>query len=109
MQMTADLTAALVLLLAAGAFGMVSNLLFYAMIGEINGRRPREQRISYLFFSLSKCTRILREYRRSYPTGRLAFYCETTGALGLVLVVAAAWQFGFFGALLHAMSHGGSR
>ena len=47
------------------------NLLTYAMIGEINRKRPNNRQISYFWFGAAKMMNIYDEYRRFYPEGKL--------------------------------------
>jgi hypothetical protein len=94
--MTERLIRAIVFLLAAQTFILVSGFLMYAMIGEVNRKLPDGQRIGYLFGHYGKYRRLFREYRRLYPNGRLGLYCKITGALGMASMAAFAWQLGFF-------------
>lgn len=50
---------------------VLGNLLLYMMIGEINRKREEPDLVSHFGFTLPKYLRILSEYRRLYPTGRL--------------------------------------
>jgi hypothetical protein len=49
----------------------MANMLTYAMIGEINRRRPDDRQISYFWFTPVKMIDILDEYRDNYPEGKL--------------------------------------
>jgi len=104
--MTPNLLTALIMFLAAQTCIIVSGFLVFAMIGEINRQVSEDQRIAYLGGDVVKFGKIFREYRRLYPGGRLAFYSNLTAALAMFLMLAAAWQFGVFNAVLHAMSMG---
>jgi hypothetical protein len=68
----------------------------FAIIGEVNRKLPDQQRISYLWGYAAKYERIIREYQRLCPGGRLVTYYYISVALGLLLGLAFAWQFGFF-------------
>jgi hypothetical protein len=63
-----------VLFMASQTCIVASNLVLYAIVGEVNRSVPAEQRISYLFWHFGKLKRVLAEYRRLYPRGRLASY-----------------------------------
>ena len=68
----------------------------FAMIGEVNRKTPDAQRTSYLVGYLGKYAKVLREYRRLYPGGRLALYFWFCLAAGLALLTASARQLGMF-------------
>ena len=88
---------AVLLFLAAQTFVLASGFMMFSMIGEVNRRQTDQHRISYLFGHFGKYVRVLREYHRLYPTGRLGVYFKISLALGLALFVASAWQLGLFG------------
>jgi hypothetical protein len=94
--MTTNMIRALVLFLASQSFVLASSLVFFAMVGEVNRKVPEEQRISYLFWHFNKYRALLRQYRRLYPSGRLALYSFVLIGIGICLFLASAWQFGFF-------------
>jgi hypothetical protein len=75
----------------------VANLLLYAMIGEINGKEPDAERISYFSFTPGKMFRILDQYRRLYPAGRLHVYYWGSSVLAGISLVGYAVCMGFFG------------
>lgn len=94
--MTPNLWIALILFLAAQSFLLLANFLLFAMMGEINGRVPEEQRFSYLGFYPTKYLAIFRVHRQLYPSSRLPLYCKASGAMAIGLMLGFAWQFGFF-------------
>ncbi len=99
--MAPNLVRALVLFLFSQSCIVVSGCLFYAIIGEVNGKLPDKERFSYLFGYHSKYVRILREYKDLYPMGRLAHYFKALLVLGLISFIASAWQVGMFRGLVH--------
>ena len=91
-----DLQIALVMGAIATTFIICSGFVQYAMIGEINGRLPENERISYLGFHLGKLIRIWREYRRLYPTGRLHIHAAVLAVVGWVFGICSGWKLGLF-------------
>jgi hypothetical protein len=59
-------------ILMTGIFS--GNLIQAIMIGEINRRRQDGNLVSYFGFTPVKNIRIVREYRDSYPNGKLYIY-----------------------------------
>jgi hypothetical protein len=76
---------------------VVANMFLYAVIGEINGRKPAGERISYFGFTPGKMSRIFAEYRRIKPAGRLHVYAWGSFALAMISLLACAVCIGFFG------------
>jgi hypothetical protein len=76
--------------LDAGIFAVATSLIIFSgilmlvMIGRINLKLPKESRISEFGDYPGKQFRILREYRRLYPSSRLAFAFIVCTALGLI-------------------------
>lgn len=62
----------------------LANMFIVMMIGEINRTRQEGNLVSYFGFTFPKLWRIVREYRRSYPAGKLHVY--TLGASGLAML-----------------------
>jgi len=65
---------------AAATCAVLGGYVMFAMIGEVNRKLPEDQQIPYLWGHYAKYQRILREYRRFYPKGRL-------GSAWMLLVV----------------------
>ncbi|MFZ1973968.1 MAG: hypothetical protein WAU89_14050 [Candidatus Acidiferrales bacterium] len=71
--------------------GMVTaNLFVTMMIGEINRKRQDGNLVSYFGFTFPKMQRIFREYRSSYPDGKLHFYALTAFAVAAICLVIVA-------------------
>jgi hypothetical protein len=77
--------------------GLSATLVQQRMIGKINERLVRDQQIEPFWFTWSKNRRILREYRRMYPLGRLATFYMVLVAAAFVLLFLCAWGIGNFG------------
>lgn len=75
-------------------FGMtgvfLGNMTLMIMIGEINRKRQEGDLVSYLGFTLPKFLRILREYRSSYPDGKLHIYYFAAVALVFIGFIGTA-------------------
>jgi hypothetical protein len=97
MQLSRSFLSSLALLLAATSCFIASSLVMSAMMGEINRKLPKNQRISYLFGHFTKYQFIYRKYKELYPHGRLLLYYWLCGFGGLLLLLLFAWQFGMFG------------
>jgi hypothetical protein len=72
----------------AGLF--LANTFLIMMIGEINRRRQDGSLISYFRFTFPKMLRIFREYRSSYPQGKLHIYALAAFALAMASLVSVA-------------------
>jgi hypothetical protein len=84
---------AVVLFVLSTVFGLISNFVLFAIIGEVNRKLPDEQQISYLGWHLAKYMRTIGEYRRLYPGGRLVQYHFGFFALAMSLFLAFGWVF----------------
>jgi hypothetical protein len=76
---------------------VLANLFLYAMLGEINGRKPDGERISYIGFTFGKTMRIFEDYRRFYPAGKLHVYSWGSFGIAIVGLVAFVICLRFFG------------
>lgn len=61
----------LALLCASATCAVAGGYVMFAMVGRVNRRLPDDQQISYLWGTYSKQQRVLKEYKRLYPDGRL--------------------------------------
>jgi len=91
------------MIVRAVAFGvamagvLVGSLVMFSMIEQINRKKPDGERISDLGSTPGKMLRILDEYRRLYPAGRLTvYYWGSVASLGIGFVGSAVCMF-FFG------------
>lgn len=85
----------LVLFACAVSLIVLANFLFYVMIGRINLKLPENERVGYFGF-FSKNFRVLNEYRHLYPSSPLYICFFILFGAAMVLLVACAWQLGFF-------------
>ncbi len=88
-----------VLFVLAQLFIVVSGYLQWVMLAEVNRKLPDSEQFSYFLWHYRKFARLRREYRRLYPSGRLLKLSTVIFGVGVVLMLAAAWTFGFFGKL----------
>jgi hypothetical protein len=74
----------------------LANLVLYAIVGEVNRKLPEDRQFKYLFWYPGKVSLLKKEYRRLYPEGNLASLFNACAGLSAFLMLAFAWQFGFF-------------
>jgi hypothetical protein len=96
MQLMFVFERAVLLFGGAVSLALVSTLLLYAMIGQVNQLLPDTEQISYLFMYAGKAPRVKREYKRLFPRGRLATIRAAVNVLSFLLLVICAVQLGFF-------------
>lgn len=68
----------------------MSYLFIIMMIGEINRKRHDRNLVSFLVVTFPKTIRVFREYRQTYPEGRLYIYTWITTLLGFIGMLVAA-------------------
>jgi hypothetical protein len=68
----------------------LANMLLIMMVGEINRKRQDETLVSYVGFTFPKMLRIFREYRTSYPNGKLHIYASAAFAFAMIGLVSVA-------------------
>ncbi|MCI0550106.1 MAG: hypothetical protein L0287_04055, partial [Anaerolineae bacterium] len=68
----------------------LANMFLMMMIGEINRKRQEGNLISYFGFAFPKMLRIFREYRSSYPDGKLHIYSLATFAIAMSALISVA-------------------
>jgi len=88
--MTARIGIALALLLASGFFGLAASLTSMRMVDEVNAKLSKEQQFGLLGWHYFKSRKMIQEYRRLYPSGRLIARELTLEAIGVVLFLVAA-------------------
>jgi hypothetical protein len=86
----------LAFLSGALTFTMLSALLLYMMIGQVNRKLPNEEQIPYLFMYPGKVRRIKQEHRRFFPESRMNTLRVACNALAALLAAALAWRVGIF-------------
>ncbi len=81
---------ALIFLLYAISFFVISTLIMYAMTGQVNARLPQDQRFSYLGSYLIKDRKISKSYTQLFPRGRLLWSYRICAALGISFMILTA-------------------
>jgi hypothetical protein len=81
---------AAVLFAFGGTLVVVSGILFYMMIGEVNRKLPEDQQIGYFGFYPAKVFRITGEFRRLYPHSHINTLRIVLTIIGFLLMVASA-------------------
>ncbi len=72
---------------------IVANMIVVMMIGEINRKNGEGDRISYWGYTPAKTLRIFRDYRNSYPDGRLFAYFWVAFAFAAISAIVFAISF----------------
>lgn len=93
MPLSPRILGALVALLLSISGTILGNFCLYAMIGEINGASPPEQRESLIMFTPPKLFRIFRRYGEIRPRGTLKRYFQICLAWAMGMLVLAAFLF----------------
>jgi hypothetical protein len=90
-------------MLSVSTFGMLSTFLVSKIVDQVNLRLPADQRFSPLWWYPTKTLRLLREYRRLYPTAdlvrrlrRVIMGAIASLVLGM-LTMGGGWLALFFG------------
>ena len=87
MQIRIQIIIAIISLGGVSICGIVSNIFMTMMVEEINRKKQKGNRVSYIGFTFFKMLRILNEYRLLYPGGQLYLYMRMVFALGMVCLV----------------------
>jgi hypothetical protein len=88
--MSARVIAGIILFCVAMTGGFLANMFIIMMIGEINRKRQEGNIVSYFGFTFPKTLRIFREYRSSYPNGKLHICWYASFALAVVGMIGVA-------------------
>jgi len=91
--------AALLLCLCAGGFGVAGVLNQSKILDAVNAKLPAKERFPYFGWHSHSHHRLITEYRRLYPSGRLVFRQGILAALmyGCVTVATPFLGFGVLG------------
>lgn len=73
------------LILAGASLVIVSNFLFFAVIGEINARLPPNEKAISMFFVRVSIEKIYRKHRELFPESRKLLATNIVGAFGMIL------------------------
>src|SRR5436309_4959031 len=82
-------------MLSVSTCGMLSTFLLWKIVDQVNLRLPAEQRFSVLGWYLDKHWRVLREYRRLYPTGVLVRRLRRMIMCAIASLTLAMFALGF--------------
>ncbi|MGB6431694.1 MAG: hypothetical protein WBF06_13995 [Candidatus Acidiferrales bacterium] len=85
---------AVIFCVGLSAVGICLRIL-YVMIGKINRKLSTDQQVTYAFIPVKALT-LVREYKRTYPHGRLGIASIVFLALGLSLIAIGAVQLVHF-------------
>jgi hypothetical protein len=77
--------------------GLLSTLISYKMVDQVNGKLPRDAQFSLIGWHFPKSWRLYREYRKLFPDGQLLLQVLLLLGLMVGCVIIAAWAIGFFG------------
>ena len=77
----------IVLFCVATSAIVLANMFLIMMIGEINRKRQDGNLVSYFGYTFPKTLQIFREYRSSYPKGKLHIYTWVAFALGMIGII----------------------
>ncbi len=75
---------------------VLSNIFLLMMIGEINRERKDDKPILYFGSTFPKMLLIFREYKRSYPAGKLHIYSLVAFAIALVALIGVGLCVGIW-------------
>ena len=87
--------AAIFFFLAVNCF-IVSSLLNWQQIAEVNRKLPDEEQISYWGFRTFKQIKIRQEYKRLYPSGKLLLLSNVFQWAGFGFFLLTVINSGFF-------------
>jgi len=91
MQLTFNLRE-LVFMCLGGSFAILSNIIYFVMIGKINERVPADQRVSYLWWG----PEVKKKYRCLYPDSKLTLLLNICIVGLLVCFPLMLWSMGAF-------------
>jgi hypothetical protein len=105
---TIKIVVLIVALLICAICGIASMLKSQQMVNDVNSKLPDDQKFSPIGWYYAKHRRLLTEYRRLYPDGRLIHELRTLsfGVWLLPLVGSAVLGFGVLGALFFGVGGG---
>ena len=87
---------AIVLFAVSQTLIIASGLINFAIIGAVNQRLPPAQRFSFLWWHPAKAMRLIGEYRRLFPGGRLLLAFSVCLAAALLCFAASALALAAF-------------
>jgi hypothetical protein len=94
--MTTRLIVGIIALACASVFGIFGSFLNFQIIDKVNQKLQEERRFEWFGRNLLKYQRLIREYRKFYPDGRLVFGVRILTVLLFFWMLVCAWGFRFF-------------
>jgi hypothetical protein len=97
MQMSTRAIIGIIFFCVAMTGVFLASMFLIMMIGEINRKRQEGNLVSYFGFTFPKALRIFREYRSSYPDGKLHIYwlaalaLVVIGTIGVAVCIGIIW------------------
>ena len=79
---------------AAVGFAVVANLVFYAMIGQVNRKLGENEQISFFGFDPGILFKVHRAHKGFYPKSSLRLWLHALGTLAVAFWLASFWSFG---------------
>jgi hypothetical protein len=84
-------------LILSSMCGILSTFTGYEIMDKVNTKLPKEDQFDPLGWYWSKRSRLHREYKRLYPSGRLFLRAKVFLGVGCFRLLIFAWSLGFFG------------
>jgi len=75
---------------------LASVLMIHMIVEDVNLKIPEAQQFGYTDWYVGKMGKLKKQYRRSYPEGRLVSLFNICTTLSVVFFLAFIWRAGFF-------------
>jgi hypothetical protein len=75
---------------------ITGTIVIFELVERVNERLPGERQFSPLWWHLPKLLRLLTEYKRMYPDGRLARRFRMLTMMLFAFFFVTVWGLGFF-------------
>jgi len=92
--MTVRLTFGFVFLACVSGFGLAASLTHLAILEAVNAKLSTTERFGQLGWGAVKSRKLINEYRRFYPAGKLLRHAGILAAVSLFCLVVAGALFG---------------
>ena len=90
-SMTVRWIVAILALVGMSACGIVSNLICFEMVEQVNSKVPAERRFSLLGWYGPKYVRLFAEYKRQFPNGKLSARAYAVIAVAFSCLACLTW------------------
>jgi hypothetical protein len=94
LTVTARLTLGFIFLACVSGFGLAASLTHLAIVEAVNAKLSTNDQFGQLGWGPGKSLKLINEYRRLYPAGRLLRCAGILTAIGLFSLVVAGALFG---------------